>query len=457
MFTSLTTTLRFKTSLTNWAAGRGLIDPCKGQHGACSHSQAPTKPSSVVLARKEQRKVVEPLVEEEEGVREVEVEAVDVEKEGNVTEVQVVVENSEDNEEEVSPSNEETAVESTTAEGEVEVVANETEITLVGSIEREIEAVQLSATLDLKETESCTELVGEQDTATEGKVNELVVDEEVVEKDMVEEVVIELAPQAELISEEVKTDLEPEKEKKVEEVTAEEEEESGCAQEACLVHTVEVTDTSEPTEEAVDPEATETVVDELELVGESGGEAASSAVSQEAATSIVETVLGRVFPLLTSHPAHLEDLEEFVPGALGHWEEEDTWEDYDVDLNFEHFKGYADFEIGVWNSALWTSEVRYEKPPLEEEVVGWGAPTDSLRVRAQTCGSWSSSSVEGEGPRKDTFDESDFCDSPINEADDSVSTDEGIFATDDEETEGKAVEKQKVVTSEEKLEVVAAT
>ena len=409
-----------------------------------------------MLARKEQRKVVEPLVEEEDGVREVEVvvEAVVLEEEVNVKELEVLEEHSEDTEKEVSPSNEETALESTTAEREVEVVANETEISLASSIEREIEAVQLSATLDLKETENYTELVEEQETAMEEKVKELMVDEEVVEEEMVEELVIELAPQAELATEGLKAELEPE----VKEVTAEEEKERECAQEACLVHTVEVTDTSEPTEEAIAPEATETVVDELELVEESGRENATAEVSsKEAAAGIVETVLGRVFPVHTSHPADLEDLDEFVPGALGHWEEEDTWEDYDVDLNLEHFKGYADFEIGVWNSALWTSEVRYEKPPLEEEVVGWGAPTDSLRVRAETCGSWSSSSVEGEGPRKDTFDESDFCDSPINEADDSVSTDEGIFATDDEETEGKAVEKQKVVTREEKLEVVAAT
>merc|ERR1719220_2486196 len=57
---------RLKKNWTNWAAQRGLIDPCRGEHTCSSHSQAPTKPSSVVLARKEQKKLVEVLVEEEE-------------------------------------------------------------------------------------------------------------------------------------------------------------------------------------------------------------------------------------------------------------------------------------------------------------------------------------------------------------------------------------------------------
>merc|ERR1719220_2288194 len=57
---------KLKKNWTNWAAQRGLIDPCRGEHTCSSHSQAPTKPSSVVLARKEQKKLVEVLVEEEE-------------------------------------------------------------------------------------------------------------------------------------------------------------------------------------------------------------------------------------------------------------------------------------------------------------------------------------------------------------------------------------------------------
>merc|ERR1711892_53574 len=43
---------RFRKSCKNWAAQRGLIDPCKAEKTE-TQSQVPTKPSSVVLAQEE--------------------------------------------------------------------------------------------------------------------------------------------------------------------------------------------------------------------------------------------------------------------------------------------------------------------------------------------------------------------------------------------------------------------
>merc|ERR1712013_945371 len=44
---------RFRKSCKNWAAQRGLIDPCKAVNQTETQSQVPTKPSSVVLAQEE--------------------------------------------------------------------------------------------------------------------------------------------------------------------------------------------------------------------------------------------------------------------------------------------------------------------------------------------------------------------------------------------------------------------
>jgi len=44
---------RFRKSCKNWAAQRGLIDPCKADNQTETQSQVPTKPSSVVLAQEE--------------------------------------------------------------------------------------------------------------------------------------------------------------------------------------------------------------------------------------------------------------------------------------------------------------------------------------------------------------------------------------------------------------------
>merc|ERR1740128_821235 len=43
---------RFRKSCKNWAAQKGLIDPCKATQNE-TQSQVPTKPSSVVLAQEE--------------------------------------------------------------------------------------------------------------------------------------------------------------------------------------------------------------------------------------------------------------------------------------------------------------------------------------------------------------------------------------------------------------------
>ena len=141
-----------------------------------------------------------------------------------------------------------------------------------------------------------------------------------------------------------------------------------------------------------------------------------------------------------------------------------TWEDYDSEFDLEDCRqnripAYVEFEIGVWSSALWTSDMKWEKPVVTEaeEVVGWGVPFDHLN-NTSSNGTWSSSSSSGdEGARKDTFDESDFCDSPINGADDSVSTDEGIVASDDEVSEKAVSEKIKKVIVDEPSPLVVNT
>ena len=92
-----------------------------------------------------------------------------------------------------------------------------------------------------------------------------------------------------------------------------------------------------------------------------------------------------------------------------------------------------------------------------EEVVGWGVPFDHL-INTSSSGTWSSSSSSGdEGGQKDTFDESDFCDSPVNGGDDSVSTDEGIVASDDEVSEKAVLKKIKRVIVNEPSPVMVNT
>merc|ERR1712172_442146 len=93
-----------------------------------------------------------------------------------------------------------------------------------------------------------------------------------------------------------------------------------------------------------------------------------------------------------------------------------------------------------------------EKVVEAEEVVGWGMPFDHV-TNTSSNATWSSSSSSGdEGGQKDTFDESDFCESPVNGgADDSVSTDEGIVASDEDEVSEKAVSEKikKVIVVDE--------
>ena len=252
-------------------------------------------------------------------------------------------------------------------------------------------------------------------------------------------------------------------------VTESDEGSGACSQEACLVHQPEiVTDAEKEEEEEEEREEEEEGAPvgrgpstETSLVPENNEEEVSEEqVPKEIVDELIEQAIESARPTILAEPEPSKSADAF-PLEVG-WDEEDTWEDYDSEFDLEDCRqsripAYVEFEIGVWSSALWTSDMKWEKPVVaeSEEVVGWGVPFDHL-TNTSSNGTWSSSSSSGdEGARKDTFDESDFCDSPVNGGDDSVSTDEGIVASDDEVSE-KAVSKKitKVIADEPSPAVV---
>ena len=329
-------------------------------------------------------------------------------------------------------------------------------------IKKEIEVVQSTETPDIEKDESAEDRSCEtseeiniakqqQDSSEGGSTSEeqaglgmqsRVAGEEVIE----EEKLSREAEETEGSSREGRSDLE---ESSLED---EEEENRKCRQEACLVHHQPdiVTDA-----EKDNVDAEEGIVDAEE---ETNNIKRSSSVKSDAVecevsvpSEIVEELIGNVIGSTDPEPSKLTDnLEENTGG----WDEEETWEDYDSEFDLEEnsrIPAYVDFEIGVWSSALWTSDMKWEKQAVEEEEekeeVGWGAPFDHFTNASSNC-TWSTSSSSGDDATgKDTFDESDFCDSPVNSVDDSVSTDEGIVASDDEASE-KALVMKKAVFSD---------
>jgi len=539
---SLSFRKKLKKGWTNWAAQRGLIDPCKGEHTCSSHSQAPTKPSSVVLARKEQKKVVEVLVEEEEEEDRVDEEEAKEEnkeeikeenkeeiKEGNQDHSQkkivtsVVVEKVDENDEtekelvskdtdvDISPlvrrkpeSPLDPDTEKCADSGEkIAAVAAET----VVAFERIEAAIQFAESPEksfenkseenLEEKEAIVKNPDEAQNANEGMIDSVVREdvEEISHSHQAEEsdeenIVAEDRCQVDtnLVLAEVSEDnevvkVEEEKEGTVEECSLESEEvkeekastfdaatesegsivERGedCSQEACLVHQPEiVTDTEEEPAPIGKGLSTEKL-----LVPDNESQVSEESVPNEIVEELIEIAIDSARPTIVTDPEPSKSAENFpLEENLGGWDEEDTWEDYDSEFDLEDCRqsripAYVEFEIGVWSSALWTSDMKWEKPVVveAEEVVGWGMPFDHL-TNTSSNGTWSSSSSSGdEGARKDTFDESDFCDSPVNGADDSVSTDEGIVASDDEVSEKAVSEKIKKVIVDETSPVVVNT
>jgi len=537
---SLSFRKKLKKNWTNWAAQRGLINPCKGEHTCSSHSQAPTKPSSVVLARKEQKKVVEVLVEEEEEdraeeeeenkeeeIKEEEIKVVEIkvvenkeeedkeEKEEQKKEqsqgetkivTSVVVEKVDENDEtenvnkdadvdnspqvrrnsEQSPldldteksddsreKSNESAEESDESRVKSEAVAAET---LVASESIEVTAIQFAESPDNKsfenksEEEEATILKpgGDEDAKDSDvreDVNVQVLEDigqsrqaqqsngekiEAGDRCQVEEVLEEtevVKKEDENSTEEEQSSLEGEEvvaeDEKSTLVTESDEGSGACSQEACLVHQPEIVTDAEKEEDE-----------------ESQEEESEEQVPKEIVDELIEQAIESARPTILAEPEPSKSADAFP--LEGGWDEEDTWEDYDSEFDLEDCRqsripAYVEFEIGVWSSALWTSDMKWEKPVVaeSEEVVGWGVPFDHL-TNTSSNGTWSSSSSSGdEGARKDTFDESDFCDSPVNGGDDSVSTDEGIVASDDEVSE-KAVSKKitKVIVDEPSPAVV---
>jgi len=540
---SLSFRKKLKKGWTNWAAQRGLIDPCKGEHTCSSHSQAPTKPSSVVLARKEQKKVVEVLVEEEEEEDRVDEEEAKEEnkeeikeenkeeiKEGNQDHSQkkivtsVVVEKVDENDEtekelvskdtdvDISPlvrrkpeSPLDPDTEKCADSGEkIAAVAAET----VVAFERIEAAIQFAESPEksfenkseenLEEKEAIVKNPDEAQNANEGMIDSVVREdvEEISHSHQAEEsdeenIVAEDRCQVDtnLVLAEVSEDnevvkVEEEKEGTVEECSLESEEvkeeekastfdaatesegsivERGedCSQEACLVHQPEiVTDTEEEPAPVGKGLSTEKLP-----VPDNESQVSEESVPNEIVEELIEIAIDSARPTIATDPEPSKSADNFpLEENLGGWDEEDTWEDYDSEFDLEDCRqsripAYVEFEIGVWSSALWTSDMKWEKPVVveAEEVVGWGMPFDHL-TNTSSNGTWSSSSSSGdEGARKDTFDESDFCDSPVNGADDSVSTDEGIVASDDEVSEKAVSEKIKKVIVDETSPVVVNT
>ena len=205
----------------------------------------------------------------------------------------------------------------------------------------------------------------------------------------------------------------------------------GCGRDWCLVHG----------QAKLEMVAEVFLEEEMEAAGPiqsppAAAEAEEEMSPVEIAEELLETVLAEVFlePEASKLELSLYDYENS-------WEEEDTWEDYHSHHDFSDRVaaiGYAEFEIGVWNSALWTSDMKgMEARSVEvEEVEGWGDLLGDDKAGA-----------EGRG-RNESGCVSDLCESPTNyRADDSVSTDEGIVGTDDDEdvVKGKEVEKRKKV------------
>jgi len=449
---------KLKKNWTNWAAQRGLIDPCRGEHTCSSHSQAPTKPSSVVLARKEQKKLVEVLVEEEE--ENIEVGNKELIQCQAVTVTSVVVEQVNEGDQskkelvsskailDLSPlqvcRKPNSPLDSETGEFGDTVAAEEP------LVKKEIEVVQSTETPHLEKDASCetSEEINitkqQQDSFEGGSTSEeqaglgmesRVAGEEVIEEEELSREVEE----TEGSSRERRSDLEESS------LEYEEEENRKCRQEACLVHHQPdiVTDAEK---DNVDAEEETNNIKGFSSVKSDAVECEVSVPNE-----IVEEIIGNVIGSTDPEPSKLTDnLEENTGG----WDEEETWEDYDSEFDLEEnsrIPAYVDFEIGVWSSALWTSDMKWEKQAVEEEEekeeVGWGAPFDHFTNASSNC-TWSTSSSSGDDATgKDTFDESDFCDSPVNSVDDSVSTDEGIVASDDEASE-KALVMKKAVFSD---------
>lgn len=238
--------------------------------------------------------------------------------------------------------------------------------------------------------------------------------------------------------------------------------EEDCSQEACLVHQPEIVTDAEEEEPAPVGKGLST---EKSHVPDDESQESEESVPNEIVEELIENAIHSARPTIATDPEPSKSADNFpLEENLGGWDEEDTWEDYDSEFDLEDCRqsripAYEEFEIGVWSSALWTSDMKWEKPVVveAEEVVGWGMPFDHL-TNTSSNGTWSSSSSSGdEGARKDTFDESDFCDSPVNGADDSVSTDEGIVASDDEVSEKAVSEKIKKVIVDETSPAVVNT
>jgi len=188
---------------------------------------------------------------------------------------------------------------------------------------------------------------------------------------------------------------------------------------------------------------------------------------QQIAEEIIEASLSKI------ENEAFNDNDDVCQDRFGSsWDEEDTWEDYDSDYDFDSHKfkgnveGYVEFEIGVWNSALWTSEAKPIEPhiEIEDEFEGWGVPFDNAAMSMYVYNQYGSDlgdlnwqrstektdTFAGSNANKEHRDSySDICDSPINEPDDSVSTDEGIVASDEDDESGK--EKSKDVSKQKNI------
>jgi len=91
--------------------------------------------------------------------------------------------------------------------------------------------------------------------------------------------------------------------------------------------------------------------------------------NKEIVEELIEQAIESARPTILAEPEPSKSADAF-PLEVG-WDEEDTWEDYDSEFDLEDCRqsripAYVEFEIGVWSSALWTSDMKWEKPVVAE-------------------------------------------------------------------------------------------
>lgn len=474
---SLSFKKRIRRHYTNWAAKKGLIDPCRHHGHSHTHSQAPTKPSSLVLARKEYKERMEDLFEED---------ASDIDKGINDDIMITKVDTLEKEDQEAYMDINSVSIEIKTAGEYIPEDDIEDDILITHATE---EKGVLNDNPNEENKKDPIYAIEEQIEVVNTNIHSVKIEvnntfkvqhpKEVDEPEMLQRIVCEQKPLSEIAR--FENDL------KLGDSSRSSEQKDSDNNNPTIVSLAigetmtenyqvpedDIKDTlvigeSIPTADTFDIHESVNIpsrqmnaqgvdiVDEVLVPDSLENEVEAmndnyihDIIQKEVdAWEISEEILNFVIAKVVSN----EDIDLFEPEDNYYrksWDEEDTWEDYineDTDLNDlcdDKVKGYLDFEIGVWNSALWTSDMKQECiDEVIEETIGWGVPFDKVIDKEGAVGFFAVGDDASENRdsilwerRKNNSEgnESDLCESPVNSADDSISTDEGIVATDDEE------------------------